>query len=37
MRNEPTPPAIEPIPVMVATADFGNMSPVVEKMLADQA
>ena len=31
----PTPPAIPPIPVTVAIADFGNMSPTVEKILAD--
>ena len=31
------PPAIEPMPVIVATADFGNISPVVENMFADHA
>ena len=35
--NELIPPAIPPIPVMVAIADLGNMSPMVEKRLADHA
>ena len=34
MIIEPTPPAIAPIPVMVAMVLFGNMSPMVEKRLA---
>ena len=37
IRNEPIPPAIPPIPVIVAIADFGNMSPTVEKRFADHA
>ena len=37
IRKEPTPPAIPPIPVIVATADLGNISPMVEKRFADQA
>ena len=37
MMNEPIPPAIPPIPVMVAMAFFGNISPTVEKIFADQA
>ena len=37
IRNEPTPPAIPPIPVIVATDDLGNISPMVEKILADHA
>ena len=32
---EPTPPAMPPMPVTVAIADLGNMSPMVEKILAD--
>ena len=35
IRNEPTPPAIPTIPVIVAIAFLGNISPIVEKILAD--
>ena len=34
---DPIPPAMAPIPVMVATVCLGNMSPMVEKRLADHA
>src|SRR5512133_1325443 len=37
IRKAPIPPAIPPIPVMEAIAVFGNMSPIVEKRLADHA
>ena len=37
MMKEPIPPAIPPIPVTVAIAFLGNISPTVEKILADQA
>src|SRR5690606_9997679 len=37
IKNAPTPPAIPPIPVTVAIADLGNISPIVEKILALQA
>ena len=37
MIMEPTPPAIAPMPVMVAMVLLGNMSPMVEKRFALQA
>ena len=37
IANEPKPPAIVPIPVIVAIVDLGNISPMVEYRLADQA
>ena len=35
--KKPRPPAIPPMPVTVAMALLGNMSPMVEKILADHA
>jgi hypothetical protein len=37
MIKAPIPPAITAYPVIVAMADLGNMSPIVEKRLADHA